>query len=530
MEEFVLRGGLVLDGTGAPPEKADVWVRAGRIAQIGRNVGKPALPAVDATGCVVTPGFVDLHRHCDAAPWQGEDFGELELAQGITSTLAGNCGLAAVPLNHPAHHAFYEYMEPVLGRVPNQAAFGSYRAYVRALETAALPLNMGFLAGIGSVRYAVKGFSPAPLSAKELERAAALVEEAMEAGACGASLGIMYRPECYTTREEYQALLRPVARRDGLLCTHIRGEGDSLVESVQEVIDIARRAGVRLNISHFKATGIRNWHDKIFRAIECIENARAQGQEVTADFYPYDGGSTTLLSLLPPTLAGCSPDEFASPQGAARLRQELGRPHPGWDNMVESIGWERILISSVDDPDYAACQGQNFAQAARQCGCADPAGLMAALLARTGGKVGVIVLSMAWEDVQTVARLPYTALISDALYGGGGSPHPRLYGAFPRMLRKLVREEKVLPLETALHKMTGMPAARARLRDRGVLRSGAIADLLVFRPEEFADTAAYAAPKSLAVGLRLAYLEGRPVLQDGHCINHEAGSVLLRDK
>ena len=470
MDEFVVRGGLVYDGTGAPPAQADVWVRDGEIMAVGVDAGGSDIPAVDASGCVVTPGFVDIHRHCDAAPLRDADFGRVELAQGITCALAGNCGLAPVPLDVSRHGEFYEYIEPVVGKVPPHVCYNSYAGYVRALEQTELPLHLGFLAGIGAVRCAVKGFSAQPFTKRELEQAVALVDQAMEAGACGASLGIMYRPECYTAPSEYNALLRPVALRDGLLCTHIRGEGDSLVESVREVIGIARRAGVRLNISHFKATGVHNWRDKIFRAVECIEAARAQGQDVTADFYPYDGGSTTLLSLLPPTLAEYPPPFFAGHEGAARLREELYREHPGWDNMVTSIGWERILISSVEGAEYARYQGENFVRAAQMHGCGDPADLMAELIARAGGKVGIIVLSMAWEDVQAVARLPYTALISDALYGGGGNPHPRLYGAFPRMLRKLVREEGVLSFEQAVYKMTAMPAQRAHLSGRGVLR------------------------------------------------------------
>lgn len=529
MDEFVVRGGLVYDGTGAPPAQADVWVRDGEIMAVGVDAGGSDIPAVDASGCVVTPGFVDIHRHCDAAPLRDADFGRVELAQGITCVLAGNCGLAPVPLDVSRHGEFYEYIEPVVGKVPPHGCYNSYAGYVRALEQTELPLHLGFLAGIGAVRCAVKGFSAQPFTKRELEQAVALLDQAMEAGACGASLGIMYRPECYTAPSEYNALLRPVALRDGLLCTHIRGEGDSLVESVREVIGLARRAGVRLNISHFKATGVHNWRDKIFRAVECIEAARAQGQDVTADFYPYDGGSTTLLSLLPPTLAEYPPPFFAGHEGAARLREELYREHPGWDNMVTSIGWERILISSVEGAEYARYQGENFVRAAQMHGCGDPADLMAELIARAGGKVGIIVLSMAWEDVQAVARLPYTALISDALYGGGGNPHPRLYGAFPRMLRKLVREEGVLSFEQAVYKMTAMPAQRAHLSGRGVLRPGAAADLLVFRPEDFTDTATYASPKHCAAGLRRAYVSGQLALRDGEMCKTRAGRVLRRD-
>lgn len=529
-EGFVLRGGAVYDGTGAPPQIADVLVRGGKIEQIGAGLPAPGLPQIDAAGCAVTPGFVDIHRHHDVAVMREADFGRIELAQGITTAIAGNCGLAPVPLDRERHAPFFAYIEPVVGRMEGAARqmdTSGYAGYARTLEGIGLPLNMGFLAGMGAIRYAVKGFDAAPFTAGETQRAAALIDEALDAGAYGMSLGVMYRPECYTSPGEYDALVRLVARRDGLLCTHIRGEGDSLVESVQEVIGIARRTGVRLNISHFKATGVRNWRTKIFEAIECIENARAAGIEVTADFYPYDGGSTTLLSLLPPTLQEQPPEYFGTAAGCGALRRELGREHPGWDNMVQSIGWERILLSAAHGA-FANDEGLTFAQAAARHGCADAAEYTARLLAAGGTAVGIIVLSMDWNDVKTVARLPYTAIISDSLYSGAGSPHPRLYGAFPRALRLLVREEKLLTMEQAVAKMTSLPAARMRLAGRGRLAAGAAADLLVFRPDALRDTASYAAPCGVSEGLRLACVNGRPVWQNGVLTARDAGRLLRR--
>lgn len=525
MEAWILRGGIVCDGTARPPARADILVKEGRIAAIAPHL-PDTLPGFQADGCLVTPGFVDQHRHCDLAPFRDASFGRLELAQGITSTVVGNCGLSAAPLDPNQDHDFFAYMAPVLGPVPAGAPCASHAAYAAALAGRPLPLHIGFLAGLGSVRYAVKGFSPSPFTARELARGMQLVEEALDAGACGVSLGMMYRPECYTLPEEYAALLAPVARRGGVLCTHIRGEGDSLVASVQEVLKLAREAGVRLNISHFKATGVRNWRSSIFRAIDCLENARAGGQDVTADFYPYDGGSTTLLSLLPPSLADCPPEFFATAAGRTRLRRELYRDHPGWDNMVTAIGWERILLSAVTGPGYLADQGKDFCQIAATHGFDDPADLMADLLASEGGNAGIIVLSMDWADVQTVAKLPYTALISDALYGDAGSPHPRLYGAFPRMLRKLVQEDHCLTLEQAIAKMTALPARCLGLTGRGVLAPGACADLLVFRPEEFADHATYTAPKQFATGMRLVFVNGRLAFRHDTMEPARAGTLL----
>jgi len=530
MNSFVVCGGTLYDGTGAAPRNADLLVRDGRIERIGQNLAAEGLPVVDAAGCAVTPGFVDIHRHHDLALFRDPDFGRAELAQGITTAFCGNCGLAPVPLDSVKDADFFTYLEPVTGRLPTGSALKTrtYASYAESLRRTGLPLNTGFLAGMGAVRYAVKGFSPTPFTEEERQQAVQLIGQAMDAGAYGISLGIMYRPECYTTAQEYDALIRPAAQRGGILCTHIRGEGDSLVESVREVIGIAARTGIRLNISHFKATGISNWRDKIFRAIECIETARAAGQPVTADFYPYDGGSTTLLSLLPPVLMEQAPAWFGTDAGRQALRREIYREQPGWDNMALSIGWERILLSSVARSDLAADQGSPFDRIAEKHGYEDPADLMADLIATEGGNVGIIVLSMDWQDVQTVARLPYTVLISDSLYAGGGSPHPRLYGSFPRMLRLLVEEQKLLPMEQAVAKMTGLPAARMGLWDRGLLQAGQKADLLVFNPAQFRDTASYAAPKQQAEGLRLAFLNGQTVWDNGPVPGIKAGTVLAK--
>lgn len=526
MNEWILRGGLVYDGTGRALTRLDVWVKGGTIAAMAPCLPNIA-PSLDVTGCLITPGFVDMHRHCDLAPFRTPDFGRLELAQGITSAIVGNCGLAPVPLDPLQDKPFFDYMRPVLGAVPSALPCQRYSDYAEALTRLPLPLNLGFLAGMGAVRYAVKGFSPAPFTARELADGAALVEEALDAGAYGVSLGMMYQPECFTTPAEYATLLAPAARRGCILCTHIRGEGDSLVASVREVLFLARQIGVRLHISHFKATGVRNWRRSIFRAIECIDHARADGQDVTADFYPYDGGSTTLLSLLPPALAGLRPDYFATAAGRMHLRQELYRDHPGWDNMVTSIGWERIVLSATSATAFLPDLGQTFQQIAACHGYADPADLMADLLAEEGGHVGILVLSMDWTDVQTVARLPYTALISDALYGDAGCPHPRLFGAFPRMIRKLVLEDHCLCLEQALFKMTALPARCLGLSGRGVVAPGAPADLLVFRPEELNDPATYAAPSQFATGMRLVFVNGRLTFRQGGMEPVRAG-VLLR--
>jgi N-acyl-D-aspartate/D-glutamate deacylase len=391
------------------------------------------------------------------------------------------------------------------------------------------PLNLGFFAGAGALKIAVRGFAPGPFSTIEMKMTQSLLEEAMQAGALGLSFGVMYRPECYSTAREMADLARVAAKYGGVLTAHIRGEGDSLVPSVSEMIEVAEMAGMPLNISHFKATGIQNWRSTIFRAIDVIEKARVRGVPVTADFYPYDGGSTTILSLLPPSVLENTQAELAAKlstkQGVDFLRQEVGKRHERWDNMALSIGWDRIIISSPVRAENEDCRGKSMKAAAESRELADETELLARLICEEDGRTGIIVLSMAWEDIDTVAALPWTCLISDSLYSGGSSPHPRLNGSFPKALRVFVREKKLLSMETAIAKMTGMPAARAGIKNRGLLKEGNAADVLVFDPEQFTDHADYTNPTERATGMGQVIVNGKLVSSDGR----QNGVFITRD-
>ena len=538
--DILIKNGLVCDGSGALPVHADVLIQGEKIARIAPRIEAADLNAadtevVDAGGKLVTPGFIDIHRHCDIMPFKDSPFGEIELRQGITTTFVGNCGLAPVPSAPETRAELYSYLEPVIGAVPKDLVFETYADYFTALEQADLPLNIGVLAGSDSIKIAVKGFGNQAYTDEEMERARALVRQALDQGAFGLTLGIMYQPECYSSREELTAVVQAAAGPGRVLCTHIRGEGNSLVESVDEVIDVAAQAGIALNISHLKATGVKNWNKKIHTAIARIEQARAAGQDVTADFYPYDGGSTTLQSLLPPTVMAESLEQLirnlSGPEGRKRLREELAKEHDGWDNMAESIGWDRILISSVTLPEHHFMLGRSVGAAAEEAGYAEPADLAADLLVAEEGRVGIIVLSMSQEDVDTVAGLPYTMLISDALYGGESKhAHPRLLGATARFIRNYTQKRNVISLAEAIKKMTFLPAQRMGLPDRGLIKEGYQADLLVFAPEQFQDHADYTGSHELCTGMDLVLLGGRKVLADGKVLDTAQGRLLRRNQ
>lgn len=523
----LIQNGLIYDGTGGKPFSGDILIENDKIAAICPRDGSNLETAIQdwhpdqiiyADKKAVTPGFIDSHRHCDIAAVADPSFGDIELAQGITTVLGGNCGLTPFPYVEGTGQQMMDFIEPCLGKGPDWMKYAGFPEYIAALEAANPYIHVGQMIGTGAVKIAAKGFGKAPFTKSEMDRAKAYIREALEAGAFGVSMGIMYVPECYSTTEEFVELIRDVSKYNRIVTCHIRGEGDSLVSSVEEVLKISRDAEVPINISHFKSVGIENWQKTVHAAIEKIEQARAAGQDVTVDFYPYTGGSTTLMTLIPPSIQ--EPDlqdtlrKLSSTGGDELLKKEIYREHEGWDNLVLNIGWDRILISSVTKTANKRYVGKSVQKIAEDWGFNDPADFICQLLTEEQGKVGIILMSMDQKDVDTIARLPYSMVISDSLYGNTDSPHPRLYGSFPRVIHELVMKQRVLNLQTAIHKMTKMTADRFHIAGRGSLAVGNFADINIFDPQRLMDQATYSKPKQLSLGLDMAFIDGRLVWND----------------
>ena len=514
-----VKNAVICDGTGKEPFSGELLIDGEKLAEVSPiPFGELDAEVLDARGMAVTPGFIDAHRHCDLAALYDPEFGRLELAQGITTAVMGNCGLAPAPCTEEYRDRLYDFLEPCLGTAPKNSFFPLVSEFFRALETRRYPLNLGVLGATGAITAASKGFGNVPFDRKSRHRAEIYVKDAMEAGALGLSCGIMYTPECFSKTEDFVFLAKICGEYGGYLTSHIRGEGNSLTESVKEVLEIGERAGVPVNISHLKVTGLKNHGWGIERAVGVLEEARGRGQDVTADAYPYPGGSTTILSLIPPTVMERAKGEAAAylgtQEGIHDLAQEIGKEFSSWDNMVSSIGWERIVIGSVVREEDRIYAGLDFTAAAALSGSTETE-LFCRLVHENSGKIGVILMSMAQADVDRVLCLPYVSLISDALYGGGGMPHPRLYGAFPKFLREYAGEKSALSFAEAVRKMTGMPARRLGLKDRGTLEPGNYADLLVFDPAKFTDRATWQNPRQEAEGLEYVLVNGKPPQERG---------------
>lgn len=537
MERIVLKNGMIYDGTGSVPFRGDVLIVGDTIKQIGEGLTLEGAEQVfELDGLAVTPGFVDMHRHCDKKPFEqcGEnhDYGTALLRQGITTTVTGNCGISMYPLNKNPEivRQMWDYYAPVLGNLEEFSAVSSYEAYKNRLRGCSLPVNTAAMIGMGAVRIAVKGFSPEPLTGEEIIKCREIVENAMVLGAPGVSIGLMYLPECYTTAEELGEILTPVKQHNRIVTAHIRGEGDSLVKSVEEVILIGKLAGCRMEISHFKSCGVDNWNREIFRAIERIEEAQRSGQKIDCDFYPYDCGSTTLMSMIPPDfINGDIPGalkRLETEEGKNLLRKMLLTTYPDWDNYARSLGWDKVILSSAEQNEHQDKIGKSIAEIAEEFGYRDEVDAAAHILTGENGTAAIIIRSMSQQDIDVVAKLPYSCLISDAIYAETNRPHPRMYGAFPRMIADYVKQRNVLSLEEAIKKMTSMPAERMGIKRRGKIQEGCFADINVFDPDKFQDMATYTQPVQYAQNLAYCFINGKMVVKEDKICCMEAGKVL----
>lgn len=523
----LIRGGMLIDGSGRPMRKGNVLIDGTRIAAIDSAGTIADAEIIDASGCIVSPAFIDIHRHMDAKPLLSSAL-EVELRQGIATVVSGNCGFSLAPLLGPYAKQKRENDTPILGSYPESWHY-TFPEYMDASEKCHPAVNTAAMIGLGAVRISLNGFSGEPLTRAQLDSGRDMVAEALAAGAAGVSAGIMYLPEFYTTHDEYRILLSALKGGKKPLVTHIRGEGDSLVSSVAEVLQIARAAECPLEISHFKSCGMQNWNREIHKAIELIENARAAGQDVTVDFYPYLGGSTALTTMLPPAFVqGDMPAalrRLGTRQGVDELRAACATTYPDWDNFAISLGWDRILIASAEGENRKYI-GMSVQDAADKFSYEDAIALAAHLMHSENGRTAIINLSMDQRDVDAIARLDYSHVISDAIYADTDNPHPRMYGAFPRFFEDFVCARSVLSAEKAIRKMTAQPAERMQLRGRGKLEAGCYADILIFDAQSLKSRAEFSSPLHMGEGIRHLLVNGESRIENDTLIGQPSGQVI----
>ena len=525
MLDVILRNGKIVDGTGNPWYYGDVGIRGGQIALVG-SLEQDAATVIDVNGNVIAPGFIDGHCHSDLMLLNYPE-SEIKLAQGVTTEVIGNCGLAPAPFLEPYGDMLRQYVQPILGDTANWS-WRTIDQYIETLSRRHPSGNVSTYVAHGALRIAVMGFDDRPPTGEERERMKTMLEEGMRAGAIGLSIGLLYAPGSYSTKEEIAELCSVLPKYGGLLAAHIRGEGNRLIESVKEVIWIAQKAGVPLHISHLKAAGRRNW-GKASEAMALIAEARAQGWDVTCDVYPYNASSTMLTTLLPPwTLEGGigrTLERLRDPSLRAKVKAELCEEREDWDNLVHSTGWENVVIASVRTEANRPLEGRHLAEIAAERGV-HPADAAMDVLLEEEGQVSIVYFLMAEEEMRSILQWSESLIASDSLHCDVGKPHPRLYGTFPRVLAKYVREERALTLEQAVRKMTSFPAARFRLGRRGLIAPGYAADLVVFDPDEIRDHSTYQDPKRAPSGVTHVWVNGQLAMKNGSHAGARSGAFL----
>ncbi|MFI6316086.1 amidohydrolase family protein [Nonomuraea sp. NPDC050556] len=516
---LLITGGLLADGTGAALRPADVVVEDGRI-----RVLPPGTPVdaevLDARGLVVAPGFIDVHTHSDAASLLGvEELAAAPVRMGVTTEICGNCGSGLFP-------ALPERIPEMRGS--SKAGFGGevpifqdFSGFAEAHGRVPRSNHLSSLVGHGTLRAGVVGYADRAASPYELGVMGGLLDDALAAGAAGLSTGLIYTPGTYGDTAEVVALAKVAARYGRPYVTHLRDEMARVEEALEEAVEIARGSGAALHISHHKTAGKHAW-GRTERTLARIAALRASGMDVTCDVYPYTEASTSLSAMLPPWAnEGGMPALLRRLEDRgqrARMRAAIADGVPGWENTVGNGGWDRISVACASRSPHT--EGSTIQELG-----GDPVDTVAELLLAERGEVTIISHSMREDDVCRVLSSDFCMIGSDGV-PKPGHPHPRLAGTFPRVLGRYVREQGLLTLEQAVHRMTGMAAARFGLGGRGVVRDGAHGDLVVFDPATIADGATYAEPLLPPVGLRAVVTAGRVVVRDGTLTEARPGRIV----
>ena len=527
--DLIIRNGHIVDGTGSPWYSGDIGIRAGHIAAIGHLEAAHARQEIDARGKVVAPGFIDMLGQSESTILVNPHLPS-KIYQGITTEITGE-GDSIAPLTDTLIRedaaAWSHY-----GIHPDWTDF---RGYFARLEKQGMGINLGSYVGATRVRRIAIGEGDRAPTPEELNRMKGLVDAAMRDGAMGVSTSLEYAPAPYASTEEIIALASVAAKYGGIYATHMRNEGSAVLESLDETFRISREAHIPVEIWHLKVGGKPNWGE-MPAVVRKIEQARAAGIDVAADTYAYTAWFNSFSAFIPAWAhdGGDSKlvERLKDPAMRARIRKEMMTPSKAWDNEWQEIpGPEAILLSVVQNPKLLPLQGKTIAEIAKIRG-ADPIDTIFDILVEDNAFSEVAVFGMSEPDVALALQQPWVSVCNDSSGTapdgvlGQEHPHPRAYGTFPRILRKYVREEHKLRLEDAIRKFSALPAQRMRLTDRGVLKQGMWADVVIFDPATIHDVATFANPNQLSEGMEYVLVNGVPVIQDGKMTNALPGRVL----
>ncbi len=529
--DLIIRNGTVYDGLGGAPFVADIALEGELIAHIGPNLAGTAELEIDAKDMAVAPGFINM------LSWAGEPLlhdgrSQSDIRQGVTLEVMGEAFSFGPITDEMANQE-----GGVMGRnfdYSYEVPWRSLREYLDHLVDLGVSCNVASYVGTHTLRINVMGFDDRPPTAEELEQMCQLVRESMEGGAVGMSAALVYPPAGYAKTDELIALCKVVAEYDGVYVSHLRSEGDSFLEALDEFLTILREANVRGEIYHLKAAGHANWH-KMDKAIKMIEAAQADGLDVTADMYLYPAGGTGLRFIVPLWAHDGGVDalleRLKNPATRERIKAEMGVASADWENFWAAVQSPAdILIAQCNNPDLRHLNGQSIQEIADARGVA-PIDAALDLIIEDGGNTSAIYFMMTEENIEKQIKLPWVSFDSDA--GSiapeapflNSTPHPRTYGNFARLLGKYVRDRQVIPLQEAVRKLTSFPAEVLHLKGRGQLSAGYKGDIVIFDPESVQDHATFADPHQYSTGVRDVLVNGTLVLQNAEHTNARPGQV-----
>lgn len=534
--DLLIKNGTIFDGTGSEPFEADIGVAGDKIAFINKVSGVRCRVSktrgekvIDAKGLAVAPGFIDTHAHSEFT-LLADPRAEGKISQGITTEINGNCGLSAAPLYNEAA----EHRENDLKELKIKERWKTFGEYFSILESRGIALNFVTLAGHGNIRASVIGYKDKKPTFAELKKMQALSQKAIDAGAIGLSTGLIYPPGIYSDTEELIELCKVLSQKSRtsisklIYTSHMRSEGKGLIESIKETIRIAKEANIKVHISHIKTSGKENW-DKIDEAISLINSARKRGVKVTCDRYPYTASSTDLDTILPSwTYEGGAEEELRrlkSSQVLEKIKKETLQGHPDKDY------WTKVSVSTVSLQKNKWMEGKTLSYISRKIN-KSPVDALFKILIEERLRAGAIFSSMNKDNLRRFLSLPYVMIGSDSSARSRtgltckGKPHPRGFGSFPRFLGKYARDEKVMDMSEAVHKITMLPARTFGINDRGVLKKGAFADIVVFDPERIIDRATFDKPFLKPEGIHYVVVNGTPAVWKCKFTGASAGKIL----
>jgi N-acyl-D-amino-acid deacylase len=530
--DLLITNARILDGTGNPGYAAHIGIVDGKIASVSRDISPSnTRRTIDAEGLTVCPGFIDAHSHDDAylliTP-QGDD----KVRQGVTTDVIGNCGFSLAPITSE-HRADLRKTLAIMGGkyLPEEIwQLSSFNEFLTTLEGAHLGINVVPLVGHGTIRIAVIGFENRAPTGSELAAMKRLTAEAMRAGAFGLSSGLIYVPANYAGTDEVIELARIAGQFKGIYTTHMRNEGDQQMVAIDETLRIAAEAGIAAHISHHKVFGRNNWGQSK-DTLKTLAAARAKGLQVTCDQYPYPAGSTILAAALPPHIQAQGPQTFAEKLKDPAVRQavideiEDGSDVP-WENFIKGAGFENIIISVA--PRHGQYIGKSIAQIA-EIENKNPYDVFFNLLIEEGLEVIMLAFMMDEADIIRIMQDPITMIGTDGIPGfGAGKVHPRMIGTFPRILGRYVRQQGVIRLEEAVRKMTSLPAQTFGLYQKGILRPGLDADIVIFDPQTIIDRSTFDNPTQPPAGIHWVIVNGQVAAEHGQITGATSGQVLRR--